>query len=194
VTPADRLHAGWTLAQRARERGLEHHARSHIERLLAACPRATMITVVDRHPATVAWLGAAHGHRKRPLGVRTVRPARLDFGSLQALWHRRQRDPLGGAVACARSPDPARHLSITKVRQPHDRLASEERGRQSPRADASILFSSRARTVAHAENLDCKRKRHEWLTPIFRMVNFSCKEISFIGAVSQEEEDHDSHR
>ena len=34
VTSADRLNAGWTAAQRARERGLVH-ARSHIERLLA---------------------------------------------------------------------------------------------------------------------------------------------------------------
>ena len=33
VTSADRLNAGWTAAQRARERGLVH-ARSHIERLL----------------------------------------------------------------------------------------------------------------------------------------------------------------
>src|SRR5262245_65487590 len=34
VTSADRLNAGWTAAQRARERGLVH-ARSHIEKLLA---------------------------------------------------------------------------------------------------------------------------------------------------------------
>src|SRR4029078_11476092 len=34
VTSADRLNAGWTAAQRARERG-RVHARSHIERLLA---------------------------------------------------------------------------------------------------------------------------------------------------------------
>ena len=37
VTSADRLNAGWTAAQRARERGLVH-ARSHIERLLADVP------------------------------------------------------------------------------------------------------------------------------------------------------------
>ena len=33
VTSADRLNAGWTAAQRARERGLVH-ARAHVERLL----------------------------------------------------------------------------------------------------------------------------------------------------------------
>ena len=37
VTSADRLNAGWTAAQRARERGLVH-ARSHVERLLADVP------------------------------------------------------------------------------------------------------------------------------------------------------------
>ena len=37
VTSADRLNAGWTAAQRARERGLSH-ARSHIERLLENVP------------------------------------------------------------------------------------------------------------------------------------------------------------
>jgi pyruvate dehydrogenase E1 component len=69
VTSADRLNAGWTAAQRARERGLVH-ARSHIERLLAGVPsHCGIVTVLDGHPATLAWLGAVHGHRVRPLGV-----------------------------------------------------------------------------------------------------------------------------
>jgi len=69
VTSADRLNAGWTAAQRARERGLVH-ARSHIERLLAAVPgHCGMVTVADAHPATLAWLGAVGGHRTRSLGV-----------------------------------------------------------------------------------------------------------------------------
>jgi pyruvate dehydrogenase E1 component len=69
VTSADRLNAGWTAAQRARERGLVN-ARSHIERLLAAVPsNCGMVTVLDGHPATLAWLGAVYGHRVRPLGV-----------------------------------------------------------------------------------------------------------------------------
>src|SRR5712675_816016 len=63
VTSADRLNAGWTAAQRARERGLVH-ARSHIERLLAGVPpHCGVVTVLDGHPATLAWLGAVHGHR-----------------------------------------------------------------------------------------------------------------------------------
>jgi pyruvate dehydrogenase E1 component len=69
VTSADRLNAGWTAAQRARERGLVH-ARSHIEKLLADVPsHCGMVTVLDGHPATLAWLGAVNGHRTRALGV-----------------------------------------------------------------------------------------------------------------------------
>jgi pyruvate dehydrogenase E1 component len=69
VTSADRLNAGWTAAQRARDRGLVH-ARSHIERLLAEVPgNCGIVTVLDGHPATLAWLGAVYGHRVRSLGV-----------------------------------------------------------------------------------------------------------------------------
>ncbi|TPN86603.1 transketolase [Mesorhizobium sp. CU2] len=69
VTSADRLNAGWTAAQRARERGLVQ-ARGHIERLLEQVPaHCTLITVVDGHPATLAWMGSVHGHRTRALGV-----------------------------------------------------------------------------------------------------------------------------
>ncbi|MET0867416.1 MAG: transketolase [Pseudorhodoplanes sp.] len=69
VTSADRLNAGWTAAQRARERGLTH-ARSHIERLLDEVPpHCGIVTVLDGHPATLSWLGAVHGHRVRGLGV-----------------------------------------------------------------------------------------------------------------------------
>ena len=69
VTSADRLNAGWTAAQRAREGGLPH-ASSHVERLLASVPsHCGIVTVIDGHPATLAWLGSVHGHRTRSLGV-----------------------------------------------------------------------------------------------------------------------------
>ena len=69
VTSADRLNAGWTAAQRARERGLVH-ARSHIEKLIADVPsHCGIVSVLDGHPATLAWLGAVQGHRARSLGV-----------------------------------------------------------------------------------------------------------------------------
>ena len=69
ITSADRLNAGWTAAQRARERGVAH-ARSHVDRLLDALPQnCALITLIDGHPATLAWLGAVNGHRTRSLGV-----------------------------------------------------------------------------------------------------------------------------
>jgi pyruvate dehydrogenase E1 component len=69
ITSADRLNAGWTAAQRARERGLVH-ARSHVERLLGELPpHCSLVTVLDGHPATLAWLGSVRGHRVRALGV-----------------------------------------------------------------------------------------------------------------------------
>ena len=69
VTSTDRLNAGWTAAMRARERGLVH-ARSHIERLFGNLPpHCGIVSVLDGHPATLAWLGAVNGHRVRSLGV-----------------------------------------------------------------------------------------------------------------------------
>jgi pyruvate dehydrogenase E1 component len=69
VTSADRLNAGWTAAQKMRERG-QVHARSHIERLLDDVPpQCAMVTVCDAHPASLGWLGAVGGHRTRALGV-----------------------------------------------------------------------------------------------------------------------------
>jgi pyruvate dehydrogenase E1 component len=69
VTSADRLNAGWTAAARGRERGA-FAAQSHVERLFAQIPRhAGIVTVIDGHPATLAWLGSVSGHRTRSLGV-----------------------------------------------------------------------------------------------------------------------------
>ncbi len=69
ITSADRLHEGWTVAQRARDEG-RAEPNSHIERLLAGVPKhCGLVTVLDGHPATLGWLGAVHGHRTRALGV-----------------------------------------------------------------------------------------------------------------------------
>jgi pyruvate dehydrogenase E1 component len=69
ITSADRLHAGWRAAQRARAAG-DVGARAPIERLLAdLAADATLVTVLDGHPATLSWLGAVAGHRVVALGV-----------------------------------------------------------------------------------------------------------------------------
>ena len=70
ITSADRLHAGWTQARKARRdrRGVQHL--SHIEGLLAALPRdCGIVSVIDGHPAALGWLGSVRGHRVEALGV-----------------------------------------------------------------------------------------------------------------------------
>jgi pyruvate dehydrogenase E1 component len=67
ITSPDRLHAGWTASLRARRN--EGGALSHIERILAPlAPGAALVTVLDGHPASHAWLGAVRGQRVIPLG------------------------------------------------------------------------------------------------------------------------------
>jgi pyruvate dehydrogenase E1 component len=69
ITSADRLNAGWTAAERARQRG-QVNAMSHIERLMAPLSRdCGIVSILDGHPATLAWLGSVYGHRTKTLGV-----------------------------------------------------------------------------------------------------------------------------
>jgi pyruvate dehydrogenase E1 component len=69
LTSADRLYTEWRRGQ-----GHRHGGRlsppSRIEQLLSAVPRdAAIVTVIDGHPATLAWLGGVLGHRIESLGV-----------------------------------------------------------------------------------------------------------------------------
>ena len=110
VTSADRLNAGWTAAQRARERGLVH-ARSHIERLLADVPpHCGIVTVLDGHPATLAWLGAVNGHRTRGLGVEHFGQT----GSLADLYRHYGIDA-NAIVAAAQAIAPGRPIRHLKA-------------------------------------------------------------------------------
>jgi len=110
VTSADRLNAGRTAAQRARERGLVH-ARSHIERLLADVPaHCGIVSVLDGHPATLAWLGAVAGHRVRPLGVEHFGQT----GSLAELYRHYGIDA-NAIVAAAQAIAPGRPIRHLKA-------------------------------------------------------------------------------
>jgi pyruvate dehydrogenase E1 component len=110
VTSADRLNAGWTAAQRARERGLVH-ARSHVERLFADVPaHCGIVTVLDGHPATLAWLGAVGGNRVRPLGVEHFGQT----GSLADLYRHYGIDA-NAIVAAAQAIAPGRPIRHLKV-------------------------------------------------------------------------------
>ncbi len=108
VTSADRLHAGWTAAQGAREDG-EYNTRAPVEELLDAVPPGcAIISVVDGHPATLGWLGSVHGHRSRALGVERFGQT----GTLQDLYRHYGIDAQGIARAAqAMTPGrPIRHL------------------------------------------------------------------------------------
>jgi pyruvate dehydrogenase E1 component len=110
ITSADRLNAGWTAAQRARERGLVH-ARSHIERLLADVPpHCGIVSVLDGHPATLAWLGAVAGHRTRGLGVEHFGQT----GSLADLYRHYGIDA-NAIVAAAQAIAPGRPIRHLKA-------------------------------------------------------------------------------
>ena len=116
ITSADRLNAGWTAAQRARERGLVH-ARSHIERLLADVPpHCGIVTVLDGHPAT---LGMARRRCRPPRRARSAssisaRPARSpsSIGTTastptRSLRPRRRLRPAARSAISRRCPEPA---------------------------------------------------------------------------------------
>lgn len=60
VTSYDRMQQEWK----------SHGEGSYVAGLLSDVPRgASIVTVIDGHPATLSWLGSVHGHRVRPLGV-----------------------------------------------------------------------------------------------------------------------------
>jgi pyruvate dehydrogenase E1 component len=69
VTSAQRLERDWRAAQAARRAG-NGAARAPVERLLSTlAPEAALVTVLDGHPATLAWLSGVGRHRVHALGV-----------------------------------------------------------------------------------------------------------------------------
>ncbi len=108
ITSADRLNAGWQAAERARQRG-NRGAMSHIERLLRPLSRdCGLVTVLDGHPATLAWLGAVHGHRTKALGVEHFGQT----GTIADLYrhHGIDTNAIVHAANAAASGRPVRHL------------------------------------------------------------------------------------
>ena len=109
ITSADRLNAGWQAAERSRQRGSKT-ATSHIERLLAPLSRdCALITVIDGHPATLAWLGGVKGHQVKALGVEHFG----ETGTLQDLYHHHGIDAnaILHAAQAASAGRPVRHAT-----------------------------------------------------------------------------------
>jgi pyruvate dehydrogenase E1 component len=110
ITSADRLNAGWTAAQKLRDRG-QAQARSHVEHLLGDLPpECHLITVIDGHPATLAWLGSVHGHRTRSLGVEHFGQT----GTIAELYHHYGIDA-AGIITAAETISPDRSIRHIKL-------------------------------------------------------------------------------
>lgn len=70
VTSTDRLYNEWQDLERARLDGGDAGRMAHVEDLLAPLAKdARLVTVIDGHPAALAWLGAVRGHAVAPLGI-----------------------------------------------------------------------------------------------------------------------------
>ena len=70
ITSADKLYNDWHAVEHARLEGTDDGAMAHVEDLFAPLgPDARFTSVIDGHPAAVAWLGAVRGHSVAPLGV-----------------------------------------------------------------------------------------------------------------------------
>ncbi len=111
ITSADRLNAGWTAAQRARE---ERQARCALAYRATDARAAAALPACDRHamahPATLGWLGSVGGHRTRSLGVEHFGQT----GSIQDLYRHHGIDTQSIiAAAQAIAPGrPIRHLAM----------------------------------------------------------------------------------
>ena len=83
-------------------------AQSHIDRLLGDVSRhCLLITVIDGHPATLAWLGGVAGHRTIALGVEHFGQT----GTIAELYRHFGIDALSiiGAASALTAGRPVRH-------------------------------------------------------------------------------------
>ncbi|MCZ4282719.1 transketolase [Kiloniella laminariae] len=70
VTSTDRLYNEWQDLERLRLKGEDEGRMAHIENLLEPLASdARLVTVIDGHPAALAWMGGVRGHAVAPLGI-----------------------------------------------------------------------------------------------------------------------------
>ena len=69
VTSSARLNAGWLAANRSRHHGGPRTVSLVVKLLEPLSENATLVTILDGHPATLSWLGGVRGHCVESLGV-----------------------------------------------------------------------------------------------------------------------------
>jgi pyruvate dehydrogenase E1 component len=70
VTSTDRLYNDWQRLERERLHGRDGGQMAHVEDLMEPlAANARLVTVIDGHPAALAWMGGVRGHAVSPLGV-----------------------------------------------------------------------------------------------------------------------------
>ena len=70
ITSADRLYNDWQRLERARLNGRDRGEMAHVENLFEPLASgARFCSVIDGHPAALAWMGAVRGHSVAPLGI-----------------------------------------------------------------------------------------------------------------------------
>ncbi len=110
VTSADRLYTDWQSARQHR-RQYRSAKTSHVEQLLAGLSRnCALVTVIDGHPSTLAWLGGVHGHRVDALGVDSFGQT----GTIDALFAEYSLDT-NSIIEAAERMLPARRIRHRKV-------------------------------------------------------------------------------
>lgn len=113
VTSADRLFSDYSAAQKTQDEAqdLGERTLSHIENLLGQAPRhCGLVSLIDGHPATLAWLGGVCGHRTRALGVERFGQT----GSIAELYksHGLDSDAIIEAAQRLAPGRPARHRKM----------------------------------------------------------------------------------
>ena len=99
VTSADRCHADWVAASKARRHG-DTGALSHIEACLSVlAPGASLVSVLDGHPAALSWLGGVADFRIVPLGNERFGQS----GDIVDLYHHYELDADAVVDAAARA-------------------------------------------------------------------------------------------
>ena len=98
-TSADRCHEDWVAASRARRHGAGETLCHIEEQLSILAPAASLVSVIDGHPASLSWLGGVADYRIVPLGNERFGQS----GDILDLYHHYELDADAIVDAAARA-------------------------------------------------------------------------------------------